>query len=644
MKKTIIASLISSAFTSPIVAAENINLDDVVVTASRITQARENVIGDVTVIGREEIERAGTSSLIDVLRMQPGVQISSNGGAGTGSSVYLRGTNADHVVVLVDGLRINSATNGTTSFENIPLGQIERIEILRGPASSLYGADAIGGVIQIFTRKGDAGKPLVHAAVGLGSYDTKTAEASIGGSVSTLKYGINVSSFDTDSFSAKRIRTGIDSDDDGYRNLSTSAFLELELAKGHTWGLQFFESKGRNNFDSGYSNYGDQTLQSYAFTSKNQFTDFWHSTFKLGIGVDDSDSHAKPNTTKTSLNYNPTGISKFRTEQQQLTWQNDFNLPLGTLTLAYDRLEQDGVANSGPKLKYKKERNNDSFLASYVADINKHAIQASLREDHNTQFGNYTTGGVGYGYRITPQWRATTSYGTAFKTPSLNQLYRPGFGDPALTPEKSENIEVGFAFNQAGLSASLAMFQNNIRNMLANAGPATATCTSGGSCPINLGKAQIQGATLQASWQMNDDLILSGNITTQSPRVEKSKKDNEINQLLSRRGNRYGAISLLHTWGDLQWGAEVTGASTRYNDLANQFKMSGYALVNLTANYRMTPEWKLEMRANNVLDKNYVLATTKSAATILSPNNPNNPDYNTAGSNLFVGLRYDMKP
>ncbi|PKO50874.1 MAG: TonB-dependent receptor, partial [Betaproteobacteria bacterium HGW-Betaproteobacteria-2] len=154
MNRTTIAGLICLLFTTPVSAADNIHLDELVVTASRTEQSRDNLLRDVTVISREEIERAGAASLPDLLRSQPGVQISTNGGAGTASSIFLRGTNDQHLVVLVDGLRINSATLGSTSFETLPLGQIERIEILRGPASSLYGADAIGGVIQIFTRKG----------------------------------------------------------------------------------------------------------------------------------------------------------------------------------------------------------------------------------------------------------------------------------------------------------------------------------------------------------------------------------------------------------------------------------------------------------------------------------------------------------
>lgn len=631
MNKSIFAGLIGLAFQPTAYAADTINLDEVVVTASRTPQARQNVIGDVTVIDREEIERIGAGSINDVLRLQPGVQVVSTGGAGTEASVFLRGTGSDQIVVLVDGLRINSATLGKTSFENIPLAQIEKIEILRGSASSLYGADAIGGVIQIFTRKSVSEKPLINAAIGLGSYNTKTAEFGINGGINALKYGVNVSSLDTNSFSARRIRTGKDSDDDSYRNLSTSAYAELELAKGHSWGLQFFESKGHNEFDgSNYENFSEQTLQSYAFTSKNQFTDFWHSTFKLGMGVDDSDSHAKPNTNPASSSYNPKGISKYRTEQKQISWQNDFTLPLGTLTLAYDRLEQDVSSEANVKTKFKKERNDDSFLASYLLDQGNHSVQASIRENHNTQFGNYTTGGAGYGYRITPQWRVTANYGKAFRAPTFNQLYYPNFGDPTLSPEKSDNVEAAVKYTGGKFNAGVTVFQNKIRSLLANAGPATPSCTLGGFCPINVGKVEIQGVTTEASWNIYDNLLLSGNFTVQAPR------DEATDNLTPRQGNRYGTVNLLHTWGDLQWGAEVLGSSTRYNNIANTKVMQGYALVNFTANYRINPEWKLEARANNVLDKNYVLAYTGNTAT--------SPAYNTAGSNLFVGLRYNMKP
>lgn len=630
MNKTIIASLIGLAFTPLTYSAENIELDDVVVTATRTAQPREAVIADVTVINKEEIERAGVGSLANLLSRQPGVQISTNGGAGLASNVFLRGTGSDQVVVLVDGLRINSVTTGKTSFENIPLGQIERIEILRGPASSLYGADAVGGVIQIFTKKSTNGKAIVHAAVGLGSFDTKTAEAGISGSNESTQYGINVSSFDTNGFSAIRTRSNTvkvkDRDNDGYNNLSVSGHLNHTIVDGQSIGIQFFQSKGHNNSDGrrgtgDFDNNSNQTLQSYAITSKNQIAKNWHSTIKFGEGRD------KSNNTSSA-----TRRSTFKTTQTQFTWQHDFTLPVGDLTFAYDKLRQ---RLNGSNNYAKTKRVSDSFLLNYLFNHDGHSFNASVREDHNSQYGNYTTGGLGYAYRFTPAWKVSTSYGSAFRTPTFNQLYFPNFGNINVVPEKSDNVEASVRYSGQRFAMSATVFENKIRDFLANVGPAAGTCTFGGFCPINLGKVNIQGVTFDGQWDITDSLLLSGNYTVQSPRAKKAAGV-RIDELLVRRGNRYGTISLLHNIGNVNWGAEVTGASARYNNTPNTKRMGGYMLLSLTASYQLNPEWKLEGRANNLLDKDYVLAFTGNGDT--------DAPYNTAGSNFFVGLRYDMKP
>ncbi len=625
MKSRFMLCLFGITLSQTSIAAEPIALNDIVVTASRVEQPRSKVIGDITVIERPAIERMGAGSFTDLLRLQPGVQISSNGGAGTSSNIFLRGTNDQHVVVLVDGLRINSATLGTTSYENLPLSQIDRVEILRGPASSLYGADAIGGVIQIFTRKNSSDSPNFNAAAGVGSYNTKTAEAGLNAGYENLRYGINVSSMESDSFSAKRIRNNaFDKDDDGYRNLSVSAYTDLTIKDGHTLGLQFFESKATSHFDSGFDNTINQTLQSYAITSKNQLSDVWHSTLKYGMGKDDSDSSARPNNNASSSSFNPSGISTFTTEQKQIFWLNQIKLPLGSLTLAYDRLEQDVVSISNVKTRYNRQRDNNSFLVSYLLDHNNHALQLSLREDHNTQFGNFVTGGAGYGYRFSPAWRVSTSYGNAFKAPTFNQLFFPNFGNENLNPEKSDNVEAGLHYETAKLRAGVTVFKNNIRDLIEFSGPPS------GTNPVNVAKAEITGATLVGDWNLNDNLTLMANVTVQSPKNEKT------DQLLIRRGNRYGTVSLQHRMGDFQWGAEVTASSVRYNNATNTKVMQGYALLNLSASYQLNSEWKLEARANNLLDKDYVLAFTG--------NNADSVPYNTAGSNVFVGLRYQMKP
>ncbi len=629
MKKSIIASLIVLAYSSSISAAEQLDLNAVVVTATRTAQPIEALTADVTVIERSEIERAGMSSLSNLLSRQPGVQISTNGGAGNASSIFLRGTASEQIVVLVDGLRVNSATLGTTAFQNLPLAQIERIEILRGPASSLYGADAVGGVIQIFTKKSTTAKAQFNAAVGLGSYNTKTAEAGVRGNTGSTQYGIQLSSYDTDGFSTIDTRSNTtpvqDADDDGYHNLSVNGHLSHTITDGHSLGIQFFQSKGNNHFDGfggtgDFDNRADQTLQSYAITSKNQLASHWHSTFKLGEGVDKSDS--------TSA----FGTAKFKTTQTQLTWQHDFTLPLGQLTFAYDKLEQ--RVNSSNDYAGTK-RSNDAFLLNYHWHKLGHSVNASLREDHNSQFGNYTTGGLGYAYRFNPAWKVSASYGSAFRSPTFNQLYFPSFGNPDLKPEQSDNVEAAVQYQGQRFDVGATVFKNNIRNLLANVGPAAGTCTFAGFCPTNVGKVEIKGVTFNGRWDILDNWLLSGHLTIQSPKV-KQQGDTITDQLLVRRGNRYGTLSLEQQLNDFNWGAELTGASARYNNVPNTKRMSGYVLFNLTANYQLTDEWKLQARANNLFDKDYVLAFTGNQATSAA--------YNTAGSNLFVSLRYDMAP
>jgi vitamin B12 transporter len=626
MKKTTLASLVGLLFAVPTYANEAVHTDDVIVTASRIPQSPTNVLADVTVIDHEDIKRAGQSTLVELLQMQPGVEISSTGGAGKSSSIFLRGTNSDHVVVLVDGLRINSATLGTTSFENIPLAQIDHIEILRGPASSLYGADAIGGVIQIFTKRGENGVKF-NAFVGYGSYHTKTAEAGVTGGSDDTKFGINLSSFDTEGFSARRIiasNTPVDKDNDPYRSLSVSAYFEHTILPGHTLGLQFFQSQGHNNYDGGnnYANYGNETLQSYALISKNQFSDFWLSTLKLGMGIDDSNDQAKPSVS------NPTGKSDLRTEQKQFSWQNDFNLPVGTLTLAYDRLEQ---RVSGSTNFSVKSRDTNGWLASYLADVGAHSVQISLRRDYNSQFGDHTTGGLAYGYRITPQWRASASYDTAFKAPTFNQLYFPNFGNPDLKPETSRNREAALRYETDAVHAGITVFKNDIENLIEFSGPPS------GFNPVNVSKAEIRGATFDARWNINHQWTVGGNFTTQSPRRLDNSATSAVDEsgLLIRRAQRHGAINLGWQSGALQLGMETVGTSERFNNATNTKNMGGYMVVNLTAGYAFSEDWKLEGRANNVLDKDYVLAYTGNSATSAA--------YETPGANLFVGLRWQTK-
>jgi vitamin B12 transporter len=624
--KAIIGKLLNLAgfalglFTSSTFAAETLatpNLDEVVVTASRNSQSTKTVTGDITVIDREEINRLQGGSLADLLRLQPGVQSYSNGGMGNSSNITLRGTNDNQLIVLVDGVRINSGTTGTTAFENIPLALIDRIEILRSPASSLYGSDAIGGVIQIFTKRGSGNKTHIYGTVGAGSYDTYTGNAGIDTAYKALKLGAQISSYDTRGISAKKHPPlNVDKDRDGYQNFSGSAYANLEFAPGHSLGLNYLESDGRSEYDNGYiGNHQNRYQQGYGVTLKNALTERWKSTLQYNNGRDQSYT--------VSAATGATANSNIETEQHQISWQHDYQLSNGTIMFAYDRLEQDVLTKTIGRQTLDRGRSNDAFVLGYTGNFDNHSAQLSLREDHNSQFGNYTTGGLGYGYAFTPAWRVTAQYGSSFRAPTFNQLYAVNYGNPDLAAEKADNLEASLRYQGEALQAKVTMFDNHIRNFIQTL---TSGCPVGfPNCAVNAGKIEIQGVTFESSLTLNESWLLSGNLTVQSPRVDGT--DN----LLVRRAQRYGNLVLQYKAGDWNWTTELTASSQRYNDAANRLALSGYALLNSTLAYQLNQNWRLQARANNILDKDYVLAAVNSTV-----------DYNTMGANVFFSLNYDM--
>jgi vitamin B12 transporter len=415
MKKSVLVSAVLLAVNGQVFAESQLNLDDVIVTATRTPQSREAVIADVSVITAEEIERSGQSTLVELLRLQHGVEISQTGGAGQSSALFMRGTNSNHVVVLIDGMRLNSATLGTTTLENIQLSQIERIEVLRGPATSLYGQDAIGGVVQLFTKKGvDGFHP--HFNIGYGSFGTRLAEAGVHGKFEDTSYAVSLSGKKVDGFSALEQELAIINDDDAYRSWQLAANVSQKLAEGHEIGLQIFNSDGKVEYDNRFNatDFNSRTYmvqQAFSAFSKNQFTEGWLSTLRVGLSRD------------RQKNYDESPVfSRFDTEQTQINWQNDLKLPVGTLTLMYDRLEDEVTSSTDFSTK---SRVNDGLVASYIGTLGAHTLQASYRNDQNEQYGHYDTGNLGYGYQVSSVLKVSANIGTALKAPTFNDLYFP---------------------------------------------------------------------------------------------------------------------------------------------------------------------------------------------------------------------------
>ena len=606
MRKPFVALLVALAAPSTFAQGQE---DAVVVTASRLPQPRSQTLQPVAIITSEDIARAGQQTLVEVLQALGGVEIASNGGAGQPSSVFIRGANSGHTLVLVDGMRIGSATAGTTALENIPLNQIERIEVVPGELSSLYGSDAVGGVIQIFT-KSSRYVPSVNVAAGGGTYGTSSVTAGVGRAIGDADFSLNIGYFGSDGFDATKPGAfGHDPDKDGYRNQNFSGRLAYHLDARNELGLTVFQSDGHTHFDNDPTTdaVNHQTLSAFSVYSSNQITDIWKSLLRAGQGQDKSTT---------------TGVfpSVFGTRQPQYTWQNDIKLGPGTAIAGAEYLVQDVTSDS---TFAQNQRTIKSVFGGYLGTYEKHDWQANIRNDDNSQFGSHTTGLFGYAYRPTDELRLRVGAGTAFKAPTFDDLYLidpSGFfiPNPNLRPETSHSKEAGLSYQAGAHRFSATYFDNHISDLVVFVSdPVTFVGTV-----QNLDSARIKGVELGyqgsfAGYRANLSVTLQDPI------------DEATGTMLPRRAKEFGSLSLSKTSADWTLGAEVVASSARFDqpDEAEGTRMHGYGLLNLTASYAIDREWSVRARWNNVFNREYELAQ----------------NFNTPGSNVFVAVQYQSK-
>ena len=612
--------------TANVFADTTLKTSDVFVTATRTSIPKKNVIADITLISEEEIKLAGSSSLPELLQRQPGIEISNNGGQGKVSTLFLRGASSTHSVILLDGIRIDSATAGLTAIENIPLSQIEKIEIVRGPASSLYGQDAIGGVIQIFTKKGLNGfKPYI--SFGYGKYNTSIAQGGIRGGDDTTSYAINLSSQNSTGFSAFEPNTNpaataniFNLDKDGYRNKSVSASLSHKINEKLDINFQYFLSQGKNKYDNRYANWdpsidwkNTQDQESLSGTVNSQLTNYWKSSFRVGLGIDDYVEKQRYISGATREVDNV-----YKTIQNQITWQNDLILPLGSLVLLYDKLDQ--KINVTDTSYSKKDRQNDAYMIGYNLNQANHNFQANVRKDFNSVYRDATTGNIGYSYAIDSNWSIASSFGTAFRSPTFNYLYAGSNANPDLQPEKSKNIEAQLKYQSDAEFFSFVTFKNKITDFIISDGTT-------GYRPYNINTAEIYGATVSSSHFMNHFQVKSS-FTVQSPMNESADK------YLPRRSNFFGTVGLNYFIQNWNLGFEATGSGNRYNDAANLFNIPGYIKTNLFADYQINKNLTMNARVDNVLGKNYTYAYEGNPTT-------DGFRYQTPSQSFFISLRYE---
>ncbi|MBS4099014.1 MAG: TonB-dependent vitamin B12 receptor [Sulfuricella sp.] len=605
MKQRILPAALMLLGTQSLFAAPAATLDPVIVTATRTAQTADETLAAVTLLTRADIERQQAHSVIDLLRGLPGIDIVNNGGMGKTSSVLMRGAEGGHVLVLIDGVHTGSATLGSTPIEQLPIEQIERIEIVRGPRSSLYGSEAIGGVIQIFTRKG--GGPLTPSlSVRVGSNRTFQSAASLSGGGDNTWYSMSMSGLDSAGFNACNGQTNVggcftsEPDRDGYRNLAGAARGGMRLENGAEIDVNWLRSNSKTQFDGDYVNEAKTAQQVLGGTVRYSPLAAWRLSLAAGRSLDLSDNFK-----------NSVWMSRFDTRRDTVSLQNDLTIGASQLlTLGFD-YQNDGIDSD--TVYTQTSRSNRGGYAQFMADSGAHSVQASLRSDDNSQFGRRGTGSLGWGYKLSDGLRLNAAYGTAFKAPTFNDLYYPGYGNANLKPEESRSGELGLRGNQGGVNWSLNAFQTDIDNLIA--------FNAATFLPGNVNTARIRGLEGNAGMQVAEWRINAG-LTLLDP--ENRSAGSYQGKRLARRAEQTLRLDLDRDIGPARIGATLIAAGERYDDLANTRKLGGYATLDLRAEYALDKEWRIQAKAVNLFDRAYETASF----------------YNQPGRSVFLTLRY----
>lgn len=611
MKQSQLLAAILSALSPLASAADNEIPGEIVVTATRIEQPLNKTLASTTVITQEDIRNSQASDVPTILRSLAGVEVAQNGGIGKPASLFLRGSNDTQVLVLLDGVRINSATLGTTSVEHLMLDQVERIEVVRGNVSSLYGSEAIGGVIQIFTKHG-RGAPAFNVSEGVGSHGTQRVAAGLGGSVENTDFSVQVSRFNTDGVSAinPAIYPNANPDNDGYDNTSVTANVRHVFNADHSLSASVFNSQGKNQYDSAWGlptdiNTNEVQVSKISLTSDDRLNESWQSRLQLAQGVDNYQDFTNGAPT-------PFG-SVYKTTNQQLSWQNTLRLDADKQLLAgVEYLGQQVFSDVQPGYD-QTERHVNSLFVGYTGNYGAHQLQTNLRQDQNSQYGTANTGLLGYGYAFTEAWRATATYSTAFRAPTFNELYYPGFGNAGLTPERSRNAEAGLHYTSREHKAEIIYFDNRTSDLINTVlvDPVNFIYQ-----PQNVSEARVDGVEVSYAGQFGDTGVKVA-ATSQNPR------DVSTGTVLARRARQHGSAAVAQKLGALQISAEWQYSDSR-TDGANT--LESYNVFNLAAGYALSKELKLLLRADNLTNQD----------------DSNAYGYNPLGRTFFVSMSYQQ--
>jgi len=557
-------------------------LPSMLITSARQAEPRAQATAANTVFTRADIERLQARSVPELLRRIPGVQVSSAGGL---PSLSLRGTGTAQTLVLVDGQRIASATSGFARLDYLAIDNIERVEVIRGPRSSLYGADAIGGLIQIFTR---GGKPGINPEVRLaaGSDQTFQRSLSLAAGTEQTRVHLGASLEERDGFDITRDNRGADRDNDGQRNKALHLKLDHQFDAGWKAGLSLNDQRGKNEYDDAYefepgTPQDEFRVSSYSGYLDGQLSGIWNSRLELGRSFDRNRA--------VGSNYND-GL--LETTRHSAAWVNRLQLSEHQqLSLGSDWYEDRLDATTA----YQEDsRDNLAFFAQHSFQGESFSTELGLRHDDNQQFGSHNSWNAAFSLPVGQSQRWILSYGEGFRAPTFTDLYAPpAWGpNPDLKPETSKTYELQWRgeFDETQLEA--ALYRTDLEDMIA----------WGGTRMENVSQARINGFEASAARELLGWQASLG-VSIIDPR------DRDSGHTLARRAKRTLSIDLDRTFGALSAGAGWHVSSARYDTIANSRELSGYGIFDLRAAWQSHPELRWEAKVNNLFDRDYALAT-----------------------------------
>ena len=568
-----------------------LKLPDVLISANRQVQARNDSSAANTVFTREDIDRLQPNSVTDLLRRVPGVQVAQTGGRGSLPGVYIRGTQSAQSLVLVDGQRIGNSSSGDSNLQHINIEQVERVEVLRGSRSVIYGSDAIGGVIQIFTRRGSEPglQPRLH--VGFGSNQTWERSLGLSGGDEQTRFNLGASLDETAGIDRTHESYPSDGDHDAYRNKSLSLSLSHALSDDVEIGANLLDNRGKSEYDNPFGRFDLDTFESVQQQPYNEFdvssvssyvdarvNDLWKTRVEFGHSENREKTFDKLSDER----------SVFNTYRDSVNWQNDLTLNEHNSLILGGDWYQDRVNSSTPFDE--DSRWNRAAFIQHRYQAGSFSTELGLRRDQNQQFGGHNSWSGTFTLPLNPDNDVLLTYSEGFRAPTFNDLYYPDFSNPDLKPETSKSYELQWRSQlteNSRLEASL--YRTDLED---------AIIFGSNSRPENVASARINGfeAALKQQlfgWQSNLGVAII------------DPRDRDTGHTLARRARRTLSWDLDRQIDRLGLGASWQAVSSSYDDLNNQQPLGGYGLLGLRSSWALNREVSLELKVDNLLDKGY---------------------------------------